>query len=352
MELRADDIRSSAGLLALQSIRGIGPKTALRLALFAEEQIDPALAEHAGHWAEFFAEAQLELERCEQAGIKAVSIFEQAYPDRLRAIQDPPPVLFVHGSLQALHSDRVVAVVGTREPTEFGCSATEDIVAALAGQGWVVISGLAKGIDTIAHGGALKHHTPTVAVMAGGLDRIYPKQNDELARAILDQDGALVSEHRWGKPPNRAAFVQRNRIQTGLAAAVIVTQTGISGGTMHTVRHAATQGRPVFCADPHSKHERNEGLRALLETPADRLCEKLPAWKQSRALCARLGSEPLARPITRNGLDDLLEALDQVIHTDPQTVPEPRWWPEPTVGSGRKGAAPDNEQAPLFALSD
>lgn len=352
MELKPSDLRSPAGLLALQSLPRIGPKTALRLALFVEE-IDERLATERDRWPELFGAARLELERCEQAGVRALSIFEEAYPDRLRAIPDPPPVLFIQGPPQPPLTDRAVAVVGTREPTESARSATEDIVAALAGKEWVIVSGLAKGIDSVAHGSALEHHTPTVAVMAAGLDRVYPKQNEELARAILNRRGALLGEHPLGQPPTRAAFVQRNRIQTGLSAAVIVTQTGVTGGTMHTVRHAATQGRPVFCAEPHTHHERDEGLRVLLETPADQLYARLPAWKDSKALCARLGSEPLARPITSSGLGDLLESLEQVLASDPQTVPEPRWWPEPAIRARGEDVVPaDNNQAPLFAISD
>jgi DNA processing protein len=352
MQENPSDIRSAAGLMALLSITGIGPKRALRIALFNEE---PAvvLGDHVEHWTQMLAAAHQEIARSEQHGVRAISIFEADYPDRLRAIPDPPPVLFIQGTLAALCTERVVAVVGTREPTQFGCSATEEIVAALAKQKWTVVSGLAKGIDSFAHGAALKHHTPTAAVMAGGLDRIYPKQNEEMARAIVDQAGALLSEQRWGQGPTRAAFVQRNRIQSGLAAALLVVQTGISGGTMHTVRHAASQGRPIFCAEPHSRHEKNAGLWALLETPANRLCEILPAWKDAGALCTKLGPEPLATPITKENIAGLLETLDHVIESDTQRNPEPRWWPHPQGGrEGPDETRPNDSEAPLFALSD
>jgi len=340
--------------LALQSLKGVGPKTALRVASFGD-QLESFLAERSLNWDCLLEEALGELERLAEHGVRPVSIFDSDYPARLRGIQDPPLVLFFHGSLKALSEERVVAVVGTREPTEFGCSATEEIVTALAADSWVVVSGLALGIDGIAHGAALKHHAITVAVLAGGLDRIYPKQHEEMAKAIVDCDGALVSEQRWGTPPARASFVRRNRIQTGLSAAVVVTQTGIVGGTMHTVRHAAAQGRPVFCAEPHTDSEKNRGLRVLLETPANRLWEKLPAWKDAEPLCRRLGSEPLARPITKENLDQVMDALRQAIETDPQTVPSERWWPElgpPARRRERDEVERDDAQAPLFAISD
>jgi DNA processing protein len=352
MQDSPSDIRSAAGLTALLSIRGVGPKTALRIAYF-DEDLDLALGERVGLFVPSLIEARRELERCREDGIRAVSIFDEHYPQRLRAIPDPPPVLFARGSLEALDRDRVIGVVGTREPTDFGASATEEIVAALAGESWLVVSGLAKGIDTLAHRAALRHHTPTAAVMAGGLDNIYPAENRELARAIIEDGGALVSEHRVGVLPNRAAFVRRNRIQSGLSAALVVAQTGISGGTMHTVRHAAAQGRPLFCAEPHTDNPRSEGLRVLLGTPARRLCEVLPAWKDAKELCAKLGEEPLARPITRENLRDLPGVLDQVLAADTQRNPEGRWWPEGrSLLEARDQARPHDRDAPIFAVSN
>lgn len=345
---------SAAGLLALQSLKGVGPKTALRVASF-NDQFESFLAERSLNWDRLLEHAQQEIDRLAEHEVKAISIFDSDYPARLRGIQDPPLVLFLHGSLQALGRERVVAVVGTREPTDFGCSATEEIVMALAAESWVVVSGLALGIDGIAHGSALKHHASTIAVLAGGLDRIYPKKHEEMAKAIADCDGALVTEQRWGVPPARASFVRRNRIQTGLSVAVVVTQTGVVGGTMHTVRHAAAQGRPVFCAEPHTDNEKSRGLRVLLETPANRLWEKLPAWKDAESLCRRLGNEPLARPITKNNLDQVLDALRQAIEADSQIVPSERWRPEPGSHTGqreRDEVERDDAQAPLFAISD
>jgi DNA processing protein len=351
MQDKASDIRSAAGLMALLSIRGVGPKTALRIALF-EDDVEAVLGERAPLFLPNLDLASRELDRYLEDDLRAVSIFDEHYPERLRAIPDPPPVLFVRGSPAALGRERVIAIVGTREPTDFGASATEEIVAKLAGEHWLVVSGLAKGIDTLAHRAALGHHTPTAAVMAGGLDSIYPAENRELAETIVEEGGALASEHRVGVRPNRAAFVRRNRIQSGLAAALVVTQTGISGGTMHTVRHAAAQGRPVFCAEPHTDNPRNEGLRALLETPAERLCEVLPAWKDAGDLCAKLGSEPLVRPITKENLGELTDVLDQILAADTQRNPEPRWWPEGRSRQGGDRLSGDDRDAPLFVLSD
>lgn len=347
-------VQTALGLLALQALPGIGPAKALRAALFTTNY-DAVLEEHGRRWKDALETAHRELDDSARHGVTALSLFDERYPARLRAIHDPPPVLFIHGSIDVLNQDKLAAVVGTREPTKFGCSATEDITAALAAASWAVVSGLAKGIDTLAHGAALKHDTETVAVMAGGLDRIYPAENKELAAAIVDRGGALVAEQRWGARPQRSAFVQRNRIQTALSAAVVVAQTGVVGGTMYTARHAAAQGRPVFCAVPHAEHKKNEGLRVLLEEPARRLCTLLPAWKDAGSLCARLGEEPLARPVTRDGLGDFFEALQLALDSDPQTTPQPRWWPQldpPARLRERDAIAEDDDQAPLFAFAD
>jgi DNA processing protein len=346
--------RDVAGLLALQSLPGIGPAKALRAALFAE-RFDAVLEAHASRWEDARDLARRELEECARQGVVALSIFDERYPARIRAIHDPPPVLFVQGSLDALGEERMVALVGTREPTSFGLSATEEVTAALAGDRWGIVSGLARGIDTAAHCAALRHRTVTVAVMAGGLDSIYPAENRGLAGAIVAERGALVAEQRLGVRPRRDSFVRRDRLQSALAAAVFVAQTGVVGGTLHTARYAAAQGRPVFCPRPHGAHAQNEGLRVLLQTPAEELYKVLPAWRDARALCERLGRRPLARAVTKRNLDALLDALVLALAEDTQTHPESRWWPaeHPPLHAGADDVVEqDDPSAPFFAFAD
>lgn len=350
----AELLRSATGLLALQALPGIGPAKALRAALFTTN-FDGLVEARADAWEQALDDAANELHECERQGVTALGIFDEAYPSRLRALHDPPPVIFVHGSVEVLSEPRIAAVVGTREPTRFGCSAAEAITASLAGAGWAVISGLAKGIDTIAHGAALKHDTPTVAVLAGGLDYVYPAENKELAAAIVDQGGALIAERRWGQRPHRSSFVERNRLQTGLAAAVVVAQTGVVGGTMHTARHAAAQRRALFCPQPRSRHEKNDGLEVLLSTPARELCAVLPAWKDSCPLCARLGDEPLARPVRKDRLEAFIDAIEGGLESDPQTVVEPRWWPQmdpPALLEDHDAVTEDDDESTLFSFAD
>lgn len=346
----AQQLRSALGLLALQRLPRVGPQTALRTAITVN--YDRLSAEFLQAWQRELEAAREDLERYAAASVHVIAFFDERYPSRLRTIHQPPPLLFVHGSVEALDELRSVAVIGTRQPTSFGVSAAEEITRALAEASWLVVSGLAKGIDTLAHGAALKHHTRTVAVMGGGLDRIYPAENRELATAIVDRGGALVSEQPFGARPHAGNLVARNRLQSGLAAALVVAQTGVRGGSMHTLRHAANQGKPIFAPVPHSAHEQSEGLKLLLSLPATDLCRRLPAWKDAAVLCSRLGEHPLARPIVKGGLEHFLDALEMILENS-QLAPGRRWWPAQLSPEPDSSLIPaDADEAPTFAFVD
>jgi DNA processing protein len=314
--------RRAADLLALLTLPRVGAKTAVRAAL-VEGEFEALVDRHEASWSAALARAHDVLEDCRQQGIEALGLFDEDYPRRLLAIHDPPPLLFVRGSIDALHDERMVAVVGTREPTRDGRAATEQFTYALARAGWGIVSGLAKGVDTLAHRGALEQRASTVAVMAGGLDRIYPRENVELAAAIVESGGALIAEVPPGVTPRRSHFVARDRLQSALAVAVVVAQTGIEGGTMHTVRYAAAQGRPVFCARPACEDEQSLGLSVLLKSSASELCNELPAWADARRLCLRLGAQPLGRAVSPHDLDDMIEDLEFALNSQ-QPPQEPR----------------------------
>lgn len=300
-----DVYRSPAGLLALQSLPKVGPVTALAAALHATA-MTKLLERHNTQLDGALDRAHERLEQYREAGVSVLAFFDERYPDRLRDLPDPPPILYVRGNHALLTRDRLVAVVGTREPTRFGTTATAELTAALARDGWGIVSGLAKGIDTIAHQTALEAGAPTIAVMGGGLDRIYPAENKQLAARILDQGGVLVSEQPFGVQPRPQNLIARDRLQSGLSVAVLVAQCGLQSGTMHTVRFAAGQGRPVFCPVPSSSNGASDGLRALLERPASELCSILPAWRNAKALCSRLGERPLGHPIEKSRLAEFI----------------------------------------------
>ena len=319
-------LRSAAGLLALLEIPGIGEKTALRQALFSAEA-DPFLAEHRRLWTQALAEAEAEVERCREQGIAVVSIFEDSYPARLRTIVEPPLVLFVRGELEALDYERMVTLAGSSEPTDAALAAAENIATALAAAGWVVVGGLRKGIETAAHRSAASQIAPTVAVLSAGLGQISPKYNQGLAEAILGRGGALLSTYRMALKPTRNRALGRNRVLTGLSAALVLVQASREDGAMYTVRGAAEQGRPLFVAESRASGYEDEGLRVLLSVPAQDLDHQLPAWKSSTALCARLGDRPLAQAVAPGETKQLLAKLEHVIEAEHQHPAEPKWWP-------------------------
>ncbi|HET7177324.1 MAG TPA: DNA-processing protein DprA [Solirubrobacterales bacterium] len=317
-------LRSAAGLLALQTLPAIGEQTALRLALLANEA-DPLPGEHAQLWARGMAEVEEEIERCKATGIAVISIFDSAYPERLRAIASPPPVLYVRGEVGALQRQRAVALAGSREPSEAGLAATAHIVAALAESDWTVIAGLGKGVEAAAHLAALSAGATTVAVMPTGLDHIVPVPNRALAGAIVEAGGALVSPFRMELKASRSTTATRGRIIAGLAAALIVSQAAADDGAMYSARDAASQGRPVLCPQPRPDVAEDEGLRNLLEAPASQLPGLLTAWKGKSPLATRLGDRPLARPLAPDDGPAIRAALDEAIAAEPQAGFEPSW---------------------------
>ena len=170
------------------------------------------------------------------------------FPRKLKEMKDPPLLLHCLGDISIIN-DAGVAVIGTREPTEFGRKAAEDLGEKLASLNKIVVSGLALGCDTGGHIGCLKGNGKTIAVLAHGLDTMYPPENRDLAIRIIKNGGLLVSEYPFGTKVRGPYFVERDRIQAGLADAVIVIETGIQGGTLHTVGFAKENEIPVFALD-------------------------------------------------------------------------------------------------------
>lgn len=250
---------STTALVALMRIKGVGRRAALRIVDGSSAELDhdgyrDALLTRAvkarlpaGELAGAWQRSAEQLEQSQAAGVQAFSIHDTDYPQRLRLIPDPPAVLFVRGDASALHAARSVAIVGTREPTSYGAKVAQKSGQLAAQEGFVIVSGLAHGCDTLGHEGCLEGHGVGVAVMAHGLDRVYPAANRSLADRLLEQGGCLVSEYPLGMAPFRTAFAERDRIQSGLADGVLVIETDVKGGTMHTVRFAREQGRPLAC---------------------------------------------------------------------------------------------------------
>lgn len=181
----------------------------------------------------------------QQQNIQIIPRGDPNYPKYLSHISDPPVLLHVRGNVDALNKG-CITIIGTREPTEYGIDAAKRLGALFADKGYVMVSGLADGIDAAAHQGALEVNGITVAVLAHGLDTVYPIKNKELADAILKNNGALISEHPWGTKANRSYFIARDRIQSGLSLGVFIIETAVKGGTMHTVKFCKEQKRSLI----------------------------------------------------------------------------------------------------------
>lgn len=179
---------------------------------------------------------------------KYISLLDPNYPLILKQIFKPPFILFYRGDLDLItdSSRKKIAVVGSRNNSEYGKIATENICKNLINSSVVILSGLAKGIDSIAHKTTLENNGKTIAVLGNGLDYIYPKENKKLYEEIT-KEGLMISEYPSGTEPDKTHFPARNRIISGLCDALIVTEAKTKSGTMNTVYHALEDGKPIFC---------------------------------------------------------------------------------------------------------
>jgi DNA processing protein len=191
---------------------------------------------------------------CDELALQIVGYYDEVYPIELRQIPDPPLILYLKGDVSSLSFKKKVAIIGTREPTEFGIKAARRVSEIFTNQDFVVVSGLAKGCDTEAHRSSVDSGGVTIAVMAHGLDHIYPKENKGLADSILKRGGSLISEYPPYMKAQKNFFVERDRLQIGLSQALIVVETDIKGGSMHTVGYAIKQGKPIGCIAGHPEN--------------------------------------------------------------------------------------------------
>lgn len=246
-----------ADLGALRQVDGIGPKLA--------EAIDRARHSTA---------PEAELRKAALLRARILPLSHPDYPEILRQIYDPPPVLYVRGELPRQLSGppaqvRAVGVVGTRNATAYGLELTRTLSRELAAAGVVIVSGLALGIDTAAHQGALAApEGATVAVLGSGVDVIYPRQNQGLAQRLLAAGGAVVSEYPIGTGPRAENFPGRNRIIAGLSRGVLVVEGGKKSGAMITADYAIEQGRTVFAVPGRVGDPAAEGTLELIRSGA------------------------------------------------------------------------------------
>ena len=257
-------------------------------------------------------EPSAELERLSEAGVRAVPRFHHSYPARLREIDDAPPVIYLRGDWLP-EDEWSVAVVGTRRATAYGRQAAGELARGLAANRITVVSGLARGVDSIAHRAALEANGRTVAVLASGLDTIYPAEHARLAEEIAER-GALITDYPLGTKPRAEFFPRRNRIMSGLSLGTLIVEGDYTSGAMITARSAIEQNREVFVVPGSIFSPQSRGPLALLRdgaTPVSRaedILEALnltmigaqmdfghaapPAQPEERALMAALSREP------------------------------------------------------------
>jgi DNA processing protein len=241
--------------------------------------------------------AQQEIAKAAEVGAKIIALDDPAYPPRLREIYDPPVVLFVRGKVEVLAKPGI-AMVGTRHPTPYGLGMAERLAKDLAARGLVILSGMARGVDTASHRGAISANGETVAVFGTGIDVMYPKENSRLAEQILALGGALISEFPIGTFPAPQNFPIRNRIISGMSVGVLVVEAAEYSGTRITARCALEQNRDVYAVPGNVTNKNSWGPNTLIKQGAklvatwEDVWEELPADVQTLLDSVRNESSP------------------------------------------------------------
>ncbi len=315
--------------IALNLIRGIGPRTANQL------------LEHFGSPAQVFAASRLaleriglkpetivelrdslilerageEIERLEKLGARVITLEDQDYPVLLREIHDPPIALYVRGDLTMACARPCLAIVGSRRCSTYGINAAQSLARDLAGLGLTIISGLARGIDAAAHRGALEAPGATIAVVGTGLETTYPKEHQQLEAEIIAA-GAVISEFPLGTPPLPQNFPYRNRILSGLSFGVLIVEAAEHSGSLITARLAYEQGREVFAVPGNITSQTSFGPNYLIKDGA----KLVQHWQDiveelSREVRERiLGLEPQPPIESLAGAQPLFEAVELTDH--------------------------------------
>lgn len=327
--------------LILRSIRGVsdgtlcklvrsfgGPKEVLSASSseLLNAGIRPSVAEaiRKGPDRSVLEEVGNEIRLIEKGACSIVTVLDAAYPRRLAVIPDPPPLLYVRGTLPAA-DEQAIAIVGSRKATPSGVSITQELSEQLAALGFTIVSGMARGIDAAAHQGALKAKARTVAVLGCGVDRTYPPEHQPL-RNEIEAHGAVVSELPLGAPPLSHHFPRRNRIISGWSLGVIVSEASHKSGSLITARLALEQNREVFAVPGSIRNGKHQGAHGLIKQGAKLVEEALDVVEELlpqldgpfRDRVKNAGSTEKAAPAVTGKEQNVLT----LFHDDPVSIDE------------------------------
>lgn len=325
-----DDLDKRRALLVLNGLPNIGPVTlkhlldsfendavailnATRKELIGVKGVSDVIADTIAHWRERF-DLEREETLLEKHGASNVNFQEADYPPMLKEIYDPPICLYFLGDYRI--SQPSIAIVGTRRPTLYGRGVAKRLARELAQMGFCIVSGLARGIDSEAHEGALEANGKTVAVLGCGLDIIYPPENLDLYRRIVNS-GAIVSEFPFGRRADKQSFPMRNRVISGICLATIVVESNVNGGSMITARFTGEQGRMIFAVPGHIDQASSQGCHQLLRDGATLLnstedvIEELRLSGQLELPYAGAGD---SETVTKNSLPELDVLESKIAH--------------------------------------
>ncbi|MBL8190402.1 MAG: DNA-protecting protein DprA [Acidobacteria bacterium] len=312
-----------ADWIALNMVRGIGPRTANQLlsrfgspaGVFAasrlalgKEGLKPDTVEELKD-SSILEKANAEIERLEKLNAEVITLEDDAYPQLLREIHDPPIALYVRGDLQKALERPALAVVGSRRCSTYGVNVAESLSRDLASHGLTIVSGLARGIDAAAHRGALESNGQTIAVVGTGLETTYPKEHKKLEEQII-ASGAIVSEFPLGTPPLPQNFPYRNRILSGLCFGVLIIEASEHSGSLITARLAYEQGREVFAVPGNITSQTSFGPNYLIKDGA----KLVQIWRDVVDELPREAKEQLfgiERPTAaKSNVQPIFEAVD------------------------------------------
>ncbi len=298
-----------AGLRQLMEVEGIDIKTAQKIKTGVDAQ---------------FVKRQMKYLKSFDAGV--LTYWDEAYPRQLKSIFDPPAFLFYKGNLNCLNKN-LFAVVGTRRPTSYGKNITGKLTEALVQNGFAIISGFARGVDTIAHRTALENDGETIAVFGNGIDRVYPAENRQLYSRMIEH-GLILSEYPMGTAPDAGNFPKRNRIISGLSVGVLITEAGEKSGALLTAMYAVDQNREVFAVPGSALSAKSRGVHSLIKNGAkltedindilDEIGDKLNLTRTSDGRTMRKPAGEFNLSGTLRRIYDLLS--DEPLHVDQLAV--------------------------------